>query len=33
MAAEFDVRKRSAASLRKISAQSVTALNLQGVDP
>jgi hypothetical protein len=33
MVADFELRIRSAVSLRNISARSVTALNLQGVDP
>lgn len=33
MVADFDVRKRSSAGLRNTSAWSVTALNLQSVDP
>ncbi len=33
MVADFDVKRLSAVSMRKISAQSVTTLALEGVDP
>ena len=33
MAADFDVKGRSAVSLHKIGAQRVRALNLLGIDP